>query len=159
MSVARVGAAATRWHDDRDGFGPETAGAGRGREEGATVSADRVFDPLAHLRGEGDPDVDVFLQGMVFLDIVFTGLSAMPKNGTEVWAEGMVSSPGGIANLAVAASRLGLKTALGAAFSDDDYGEFCWRTLEEQEGVDLSHSRRYPAWHSPVTVSIAVQGE
>ena len=123
------------------------------------MSTVRVFDPLAPLRGDGDPEVDVFLQGMVFLDIIFTGLSSMPKNGTEVWAEGMGSSPGGIANLAVAASRLGLRTALGAAFGDDDYGEFCWRTLEEQEGVDLSRSRRYEGWHSPVTVSIAVHGE
>ncbi|WP_270887588.1 carbohydrate kinase family protein [Pedococcus sp. 5OH_020] len=115
-----------------------------------------AFDPLAHLRALDDPDVDVFLHGMVFLDIIFTGLSRLPKNGTEVWAEGMGSCPGGIANLAVAASRLGLHTSLGAAFSDDDYGEFCWRTLEEQEGVDLSRSRRYPGWHSPVTVSISV---
>ena len=123
------------------------------------MAAERAFDPLAHLRRPGDPEVDVFLQGTVFLDIIFTGLSAMPKNGTEVWADGMGSCPGGIANLAVAATRLGLDTALGAAFGDDDYGEFCWRTLEEQEGVDLSRSRRYPTWHSPVTVSIAVQGE
>ena len=49
-----------------------------------------------------------------------------------------------------------MQTALGAAFGDDDYGEFCWRTLEEQEGIDLSRSRRYSSWHSPVTVSIAV---
>ena len=115
-----------------------------------------VFDPLAGLRAPGDPEVDVFLQGTVFLDVIFTGLASMPKNGTEVWAEGMGSSPGGIANLAVAASRLGMQTALGAAFGDDDYGEFCWRTLEEQEGIDLSRSRRYSSWHSPVTVSIAV---
>ena len=121
------------------------------------MSTERTFDPLASQRAEGDPEVDVFLQGTVFLDIIFTGLSAMPKNGTEVWAEGMGSSPGGIANLAVAASRLGLQTALGAAFGDDDYGDFCWRTLEEQEGIDLSRSCRYDGWHSPVTVSIAVQ--
>ncbi|MBK7721841.1 MAG: carbohydrate kinase family protein [Austwickia sp.] len=80
----------------------------------------------------------------------------MPRGGEEVWADGMGSCPGGIANLAVASSRLGLRTSLGAAFGDDDYGEFCWRTLAEQENVDLSRSRRYAGWHSPVTVSIAV---
>ena len=61
--------------------------------------------------------------------------------GTELLAEGMGSCPGGIANLAVAASRLGLRTALASVFGDDVYGDFLWRTLAEQEGVDLSRSR------------------
>ena len=65
----------------------------------------------------------------------------------------MGSCPGGIANLAIAASRLGLRTSLAAAFGDDVYGDFCWRTLAEQEGIDLSLSRRFDDWHSPVTVS------
>jgi len=103
-----------------------------------------------------EPQVDVFLAGTVFLDCIFTGLDALPAPGTEVWAAGMGSSPGGIANLAVAASRLGLRTALGAAFGDDAYADFCWRTLAQQEGVDLSHSRRFTDWHTPVTVSMAV---
>ncbi|GAA1389358.1 carbohydrate kinase family protein [Luteococcus peritonei] len=114
------------------------------------------YDPLAALRGPDQPPFDVFLHGMVFLDIIFTGMAKMPGDGEEIWAEGMGSCPGGIANLAVAASRLGLRTTLGAAFGDDDYGEFCWRTLEQQEHVDLSSSRRYPGWHSPVTVSMAM---
>ncbi|WP_353953099.1 PfkB family carbohydrate kinase [Knoellia sp. S7-12] len=123
------------------------------------MTVDHVFDPLASLRRDDDPVVDVFVQGTVFLDIIFTGLAAMPKSGTEVWAEGMGSCPGGIANLAVAASRLGLKTSLGAAFGDDDYGEFCWRSLAEQERIDLSRSQRYPHWHTPVTVSVSVGGD
>lgn len=115
-----------------------------------------AFDPLAHLRTADAPEYDVFLHGLAFLDIVFTGLAAMPRGGQEVWADGMGSCPGGIANLAVAAARLGLRTSLGAAFGDDDYGEFCWRTLAQQERIDLSHSKRYPGWHTPVTVSMAV---
>ncbi|HEX6517233.1 MAG TPA: PfkB family carbohydrate kinase [Nocardioidaceae bacterium] len=104
-------------------------------------------------------EFDVFLHGTVFLDIVFTGLSTLPPPGTEIWAQGMGSSPGGIANLATAASRLGLHTSLAAAFGDDVYGEFCWRTLSEQEGVDLSRSRRFEHWHSPVTVSMSAHGD
>ena len=123
------------------------------------VPVDQTYDPLASLRRADDPEFDVFVQGTVFLDIIFTGLQAMPKSGTEVWADGMGSCPGGIANLAVAASRLGLNSSLGAAFGDDDYGEFCWRSLEEQEGIDLSRSRRYPHWHTPVTVSVSVHGD
>ena len=103
-----------------------------------------------------DEPFDLFLNGTVFLDVVFTGLTGIPALGTEQLVDGMGSCPGGIANLAIAASRLGLRTALAAAFGDDSYGDFCWSTLEEQEGVDLSYSRRFTHWHSPVTVSMVV---
>lgn len=95
------------------------------------------------------------MSGLVFLDIIFTGLRELPKPGAEVWAPGMGSCPGGIANLAIAASRLGVRTGLGSAFSVDAYGDFCYQTLGEQEGIDLTHSRRLDDWHSPVTVSLA----
>ena len=118
--------------------------------------ANQVFDPLASLRAEGDPDIDVLVWGTVFLDIIFTGLERLPEGGEEVWADGMGSCPGGIANLAVAARRLGLRTSLAAAFGDDAYGDFCWETLEAFEHIDLSRSRRFEGWHSPVTISMAV---
>ena len=47
------------------------------------------FDPLAGRRDSRDvdaPPFDLFLQGMVFLDIIFTGLPQMPRQGQEVWA-------------------------------------------------------------------------
>ncbi|WP_432562174.1 carbohydrate kinase family protein [Kineococcus sp. SYSU DK003] len=102
---------------------------------------------------------DVHVRGTVFLDIVLTGLDSEPRLGTEVWTSGMGSCPGGIANMAVAAARLGLSTSLSAAFSTDAYGQFCWQTLGEQEGVDLSTSYRVDGWHSPVTVSLAYGGD
>lgn len=101
------------------------------------------------------PDLDVLLAGMVFFDIVFTGFPHPPAPGTEVWTEGMGSGPGGIANLAVATARLGLRTGLSAGFGDDLYGEWMWSVLAEQEHIDLSKSRRYPGWHTPMTVSLA----
>jgi sugar/nucleoside kinase (ribokinase family) len=102
---------------------------------------------------------DVHVRGTVFLDIVLTGLDSEPRLGTEVWTSGMGSCPGGIANMAVAASRLGLSTSLSAAFSTDAYGQFCWQTLGEQEGIDLSTSYRVADWHSPLTVSLAYGGD
>ena len=96
------------------------------------------------------------MQGTTFFDMVLTGLPSQPVPGTEIHAEGMGSCPGGIANLAIAASRLGLRTGLASTFGDDVYGDFLWRTLCE-EGVDLEHSQRVADWHSPVTVSMAVQ--
>ena len=99
--------------------------------------------------------LDLFVPGVVYLDIIFTGLRELPSPGAEVWAPGMGSCPGGIANLAVAASRLGLRTGLGTALNTDAYGDFCAQILSGQEGIDLSASRRISEGHSPVTVSLA----
>ncbi|CAM5727148.1 PfkB family carbohydrate kinase [Streptomyces violaceorubidus] len=116
-------------------------------------------DPLAGLRTPQDPPWDVYLTGTVFLDVIFTGLDSAPVRGTESWARGMGSSPGGIANMATALARLGLRTSLAAAFGDDHYGDYCWDALSRGEGIDLTPSRTVPGWHSPVTVSMAYEGE
>lgn len=102
---------------------------------------------------------DVLLTGMLFFDIVFTGFPHPPHPGQEVWTKGMGSAPGGIANLAVAASRLGLNTCLAAGFSTDVYGEWMWQTLRDQEHIDLTYSRQFRDWHTPVTVSLAYDGD
>jgi sugar/nucleoside kinase (ribokinase family) len=104
---------------------------------------------------EATPPVDIFLAGTVFHDIVFTGMSGPPLRGHETWTDGMGSGPGGVANLAVACARLGLRTSLAAAFGGDVYGDYCWSVLGEVEGIDLSHSTRFEGWHSPVTISLA----
>ncbi len=134
------------------GKGPSSSVAGRPQSQAQV-------DPLAGLRRPTDPPWDVYLTGTVFLDIIFTGLDSAPVRGTESWARGMGSSPGGVANMATALARLGLRTALAAAFGDDHYGEYCWDALEQGEGIDLSASRSVPGWHSPVTVSMAYEGE
>ena len=103
--------------------------------------------------------LDLFLTGSLFFDIVFTGLHRDPQPGTEVLADGMGSLPGGVANLAVAAARLGLRTGLASGFGDDAYGDWNWKLLSEHEGIDLSRSRVIPGWHSPVTVSINAHGD
>lgn len=117
------------------------------------------WDPLAEHRSPKDPPLDVLLSGTVFFDIVFTGLDRLPAPGEELWSKGMGSSPGGIANLATAAARLGLRTGLVAGFGDDAYADWMWQTMAEEEGIDLSASRRFPDFHSPLTVSIAAHGD
>lgn len=102
-----------------------------------------------------DSRLDVFLSGIVFMDVIFTGLPGAPIDGTEIYSRGLGSAPGGCANLAVALSRLGLNVGLGAGFGDDMFGGYLWRTLAEQEGIDLSASRRLPGWPTPVTVSLS----
>lgn len=137
--------------------GPGATGAHTDRARGTPPG--RPFDPLAALRAPGDPACDVYLAGTVFLDIIFTGLDSAPVRGTESWARGMGSSPGGAANMATALARLGLRTSLAAAFGDDMYGDYCREALEKGEGIDLTLSRTVPGWHSPVTVSMAYEGE
>ncbi|MEU1850146.1 PfkB family carbohydrate kinase [Streptomyces sp. NPDC019990] len=135
-----------------------TAPAGK-RPAGKGSHRQTQVDPLAPLRAPDAPPWDVYLTGTVFLDIIFTGLDSAPVRGTESWARGMGSSPGGVANMATALARLGLRTSLAAAFGDDHYGDYCWDALEHGEGIDLSPSRTVPGWHSPVTVSMAYEGE
>ncbi|MCM2388507.1 PfkB family carbohydrate kinase [Streptomyces sp. CWNU-1] len=129
------------------------------RQAQPSVLKPPCLDPLAALRTPADPACDVYLTGTVFLDIIFTGLGSAPVRGTESWAHGMGSSPGGVANMATALARLGLRTSLAAAFGDDHYGDYCWDALEQGEGIDLSLSRTVSGWHSPVTVSMAYEGE
>ena len=105
-----------------------------------------------------DHGLDVFLSGPLFLDIVFSGLPTEPRPGTEVWASGMGSLPGGIANLAVAASRLGLTTGLATGFGSDIYGRWCWDLLTD-EAIELSRSVRLTDQHTSVTVSMAYSGD
>ncbi len=113
------------------------------------------WDPLEALRGPGDPPLDVLTTGTIFFDIIFTGLPRLPKPGEELHSEGLGSCPGGIANLATATARLGLRTGLVAGFGDDTYADWMWDTLSGQEHIDLSASRRFANFHSALTVSMA----
>lgn len=111
---------------------------------------DRSAEP-----GQNTGGLDVFLSGTVFIDMIFSGLDGPPTPGTEIFSQGLGSAPGGVANMAVAMSRLGLRVGLAAAFGDDMFGAYLWRTLAEQENVDLRYSHRPPRWPTPVTVSLA----
>lgn len=103
-----------------------------------------------------DDDIpDVLLTGLLFYDLVLTGLGKPPAPGEEVWTDGMGCGPGGIANLAVAASRFGLRTELATVFGDDFYGVHCREVLARQENVGLALSRTAQGWPTPVTVALA----
>ncbi len=93
------------------------------------------------------------------MDMIFTGLPGLPPPGTEIVTDGLGSAPGGIANIAIAMSRLGLRVGLAAAFGDDMFGAYLWRALSEQEGIELRLSRRLPGWPTPVTVSLAYDSD
>ncbi|MFJ6983331.1 MULTISPECIES: PfkB family carbohydrate kinase [unclassified Streptomyces] len=105
-----------------------------------------------------DDRPDVLLTGLLFYDLVLTGLEGPPVPGEEIWTTGMGCGPGGIANLAVAAARFGLRTSLATVFGDDFYGAHCREVIGDQEGVDLSLSRVARGRPTPVTVALALPG-
>ncbi len=96
--------------------------------------------------------------GTVFFDVVFSDLDGEPRLGKEVYATNLGLSPGGIANVAVALARLGLRVELESDFSQDAFGEYLWSVLSD-EGIDLSRSRRLGGWSTPITVSLAYRHE
>jgi len=117
------------------------------------------WDPLAATRAESGPPLDVLTTGPLFFDLIFSGLPRLPEPGEELYSSGMGSCPGGIANLATATARLGLRTGLVTGFGDDAYADWMWDVLSEDEHIDLSASRRFENFHSAITVSMAFQGD
>ena len=117
------------------------------------------FDPLADSRGPDDPPLDVITTGTVFFDIILSGLPRIPQPGEELWSRGMGSCPGGIANLATALARLGLRTGLVAGFGDDAYADWIWETLLEHEHINLATSPRFQNFHTALTVAMTVGGD
>jgi sugar/nucleoside kinase (ribokinase family) len=84
--------------------------------------------------------VDLVIATPSFLDLTVVGLEALPALGEERFAGDFLRSPGGGAITAVAATRLGLRTALVAPLGDDLAGEFVRDELE-QEGVTVAGPR------------------
>jgi sugar/nucleoside kinase (ribokinase family) len=99
--------------------------------------------------------VDALFCGTVFLDVVLAGLPHLPEPGTEVWARQRVVSPGGIANHAVAASRLGMHSAMVAAVGADPFGDVVWLALEQEPNLDLRWARRVEHLQTALTISLA----
>jgi sugar/nucleoside kinase (ribokinase family) len=92
--------------------------------------------------------------GSVFCDLVFAG-APTPEPGAEVYAESFKLSPGGVANRAVAASRLGIRTALLSQLGDDPLGLHVSALLSAEPDLDLTWLRCTPGFQSPITVSLS----
>ncbi len=95
---------------------------------------------------------DVLLVGDYFLDLVFTGLPAMPELGQEVFGTGFEMLIGGVFNSAAAMRRLGLRVAWAGDFGNDDFRALALRHAGE-EGIDTSLSVCHPRPLRRVTVA------
>lgn len=97
--------------------------------------------------------IDVLVTGDVFTDLVFSGCR-IPLPGTEEFAQKLTISPGGAANRAVAAARLGASTSLMTSFGDDPIGEIALKQLQSEPHLDLSRSISHAGVRTPLTVAI-----
>jgi sugar/nucleoside kinase (ribokinase family) len=98
--------------------------------------------------------LNLLFAGSVFCDLVFAGVPR-PEPGAEVYAQSFKLSPGGVANRAVAASRLGVRTALLSQLGDDPLGLHVAALLSAEPDLDLTWTRCTPGFQSPITVSLA----
>lgn len=81
----------------------------------------------------------ILVAGSVFLDIVMCHLDHAPRPGEEQWVEHCNVLPGGAANQAVAAARLGASAALVTYLGEDDLGQMVRKMLKD-ESVCLAQS-------------------
>ncbi len=102
---------------------------------------------------------DALFVGAVFLDIILDGLERFPAPGEEVWAARRAVSAGGVANNAVAAARLGLRTVLVAELGGDALGAIARAELEREPGLDLSGVCTVPGRETPLTVAAPIDGD
>jgi len=99
--------------------------------------------------------MDLVVATPAFLDLTFIGLESLPALGQERFAGDLVRSPGGGAITAIAAARLGLRTALAAPLGDDQMGDLVASALEH-EGVTVAGAR---AGRTPQTLVMPVGEE
>ncbi|PSC03823.1 ribokinase [Alsobacter soli] len=97
--------------------------------------------------------------GRVYCDLVFRGVSAMPRLGEERFAEDFALAPGGGAFITAAhATALGAPAALVARLGLDPLAEAIAPTLAEG-GVDLRFLERAPDAGPQLTVVVVHEGE
>lgn len=101
-------------------------------------------------RRTSSTDADVLVAGLLFFDAVFADLPHGPVLGQEHWTPHFAWTPGGIANFAIAAARLGASTDVAAVIGDDELSGLC-RAALAREGIGTALLRRAPGWSIPVS--------
>lgn len=100
----------------------------------------------------------ILVAGHLFAEAVFGRLPSAPELGREIWASDFAFAPGGIANQALAAHRLGGAVLLRAAIGDDVISRHCADALT-QEGLDTSSLQHVAGWQLPTTASLGFDGD
>lgn len=97
---------------------------------------------------------DVVIAGKTYLDLVFSDVD-FPRPGTEVLAGNLSFSPGGAANRAVAAARLGAESGLLTKRGHDQLSTLLFKTLQKVDHLNLDLCTTDTAYRNPVSVSIS----
>lgn len=105
---------------------------------------------------DGPPVID--LHGTLFVDLVMADLPGLPRAGEEVRTTSMAWAPGGVATMALGLARLGARPRMSCDVGDDEPGQQALAILAE-EGVDVTGVRVHPGWTTPLTVSLAHDGD
>ncbi|MBQ9918471.1 MAG: carbohydrate kinase family protein [Microbacterium sp.] len=103
------------------------------------------------------PTPRLLTAGQLFLDLVFADLADAPRLGEEHWTPAFGWGPGGIANYAIAAARLGVPTALTADVGDDAFSHLVRERLTD-EGIAADLHERAD-WNLPVTTALGYGGD
>jgi sugar/nucleoside kinase (ribokinase family) len=109
-------------------------------------------------RRTSSTDADVLVAGLLFFDAVFADLPHGPVLGQEHWTPHFAWTPGGIANFAIAAARLGASTDVAAVVGDDELSGLC-RAALAREGIGTALLRRAPGWSIPVSACMGYDGD
>jgi len=83
----------------------------------------------------------VVVAGEINVDLIFTGVPALPQFGRETLAETYAQCPGSSSMiLAMGLARLGDPVRFVGRCGDDAFGRFCVAALRER-GIDTAGSR------------------
>ncbi|MEV7767625.1 PfkB family carbohydrate kinase [Microbacterium sp. NPDC086615] len=105
----------------------------------------------------GSPAPRLLAAGQLFLDVVFAELDGAPRLGEEHWTPAFGWGPGGIANYAIAAARLGVSTAISADVGTDAFSRLVRDRLAD-EGI-VAALRERDDWNLPVTAALGYRGD
>jgi len=103
------------------------------------------------------PTPRLLTAGQLFLDLVFADLDGAPRLGEEHWTPAFGWGPGGIANYAIAAARLGVDTVLCADAGTDALSRLVRDRLHD-EGIG-DGIRERADWSLPVTAALNFDGD
>jgi len=103
------------------------------------------------------PTPRLLTAGQLFLDLVFADLAGAPRLGEEHWTPTFGWGPGGIANYAIAAARLGVPTVLAADVGTDAFSHLVRERLAD-EGITTA-MRENADWNIPVTAALGYGGD
>lgn len=103
--------------------------------------------------------LDLLCAGLSFIDVNLAGLPQTgPVLGQELWTECYGVGPGGVANFALAAARLGAHVGLASVVGEDAMGRLFVSECE-QVGIDCSHCVSVSGWSQPVTAALTWAGD